>query len=106
MKSTLAIVQDATLRPITEIARKAGIEPDELERYGDLRAKVKLSIMDRLKAAKNGRVVIVTAITPTKAGEGKTTTSISLTQVLGKIGKTVVLALREPSMGPVFGVKG
>ncbi len=106
MKTALEIAHDAQLRPITDIAKAAGILPDELEQYGELRGKVKLSILDRLKTGKNGKVVIVTAITPTKAGEGKTTTSISLTMGLGKIGKKVMLALREPSMGPVFGVKG
>jgi len=106
MKTALEIAHDAKLRPITEIAKNAGILPEELEQYGELRGKVKLSILDRLKNGKNGKVVIVTAITPTKAGEGKTTTSISLTMGMGQIGKKVMLALREPSMGPVFGVKG
>ena len=85
---------------------EAGILPEEFEPFGQNRGKVKLSILDRLASRKDGKVIIVTAITPTKAGEGKTTTSISLTQGLGKIGKKVMLALREPSMGPVFGVKG
>jgi formate--tetrahydrofolate ligase len=93
-------------RPIAEIASAAGIQPDELESFGKVRAKINLSILNRLKSRPDGKIVIVTAITPTKAGEGKTTTSISLTQGLGKIGKKVVLALREPSMGPVFGIKG
>jgi formate--tetrahydrofolate ligase len=93
-------------RPIAEIASAAGIQPDELESFGKVRAKINLSILDRLKNRPDGRIIIVTAITPTKAGEGKTTTSISLTQGLGKIGRKVVLALREPSMGPVFGIKG
>jgi formate--tetrahydrofolate ligase len=106
MKTALEIAHDAKLHPITEIAQHAGILPEELEQYGENRGKIKLSILDRLASSRNGKVVIVTAITPTKAGEGKTTTSISLTQGLGKIGKKVVLALREPSMGPVFGVKG
>ena len=106
MKTALEIAHDAKLRPITEIAKNAGILPEELEQYGDVRGKVKLSILDRLSSAKNGKVVIVTAITPTKAGEGKTTTSVSLTQGLGQINKNVMLCLREPSMGPVFGVKG
>jgi formate--tetrahydrofolate ligase len=106
MKTALEIAHDAKLRPITDVAQQAGILPDELEQYGENRGKIKLSILDRLASAKSGKVIIVTAITPTKAGEGKTTTSISLTQGLGKIGKKVVLALREPSMGPVFGVKG
>lgn len=93
-------------RPIAEIAAAAGIQPDELESFGKVRAKINLSILDRLQSRPDGKIIIVTAITPTKAGEGKTTTSISLTQGLGKIGKKVVLALREPSMGPVFGIKG
>jgi formyltetrahydrofolate synthetase len=95
-----------TARPITDIAAAAGIQKDELETYGELRGKVKLSILRRLAGKADGKLVIVTAITPTKAGEGKTTTSIALTQGLGKIGKNVMLCLREPSMGPVFGVKG
>jgi formate--tetrahydrofolate ligase len=106
MKTALEIAHDAKLRPITEIAQHAGILPEELEQFGDVRGKVKLSILDRLSKGKNGKVVIVTAITPTKAGEGKTTTSVSLTQGLGQIKKNVMLCLREPSMGPVFGVKG
>jgi formate--tetrahydrofolate ligase len=106
MKTALEIAHDAKLRPITEIAKNAGILPEELEQFGDVRGKVKLSILDRLAKSKNGKVVIVTAITPTKAGEGKTTTSVSLTQGLGQIKKNVMLCLREPSMGPVFGVKG
>jgi formate--tetrahydrofolate ligase len=94
------------LRPITEIAAAAGIEPDELEIFGTARGKVRLSILRRLAGKADGKLVIVTAITPTKAGEGKTTTSIALTQGLGRIGSKVMLCLREPSMGPVFGVKG
>jgi formate--tetrahydrofolate ligase len=106
VKSGLEIAQEATLRPITEIAQRAGIADHELEPYGRYRAKVYLSILDRLADRPDGKLVITTAITPTKAGEGKTTTSISLTQGLGRIGKDVVLCLREPSMGPVFGIKG
>jgi formate--tetrahydrofolate ligase len=93
-------------RPIADIAAAAGVLPDELESFGKVRAKINLSILSRLANRPDGKLVIVTAITPTKAGEGKTTTSISLTQGLGKIGKQVVLCLREPSMGPVFGIKG
>lgn len=106
MKSGLEIAQEAQLQPITEIAEAAGILPDELEQYGKYKGKVDLSILERLKDKPDAKVVIVTAITPTKAGEGKTTTSLSLVQGLGKIGQKVVLALREPSMGPVFGIKG
>ncbi len=106
MKSGLEIAQQAELRPITEVAASAGIPDDVLEPFGRYRAKVDLSILDRLADRPDGKLVITTAITPTKAGEGKTTTSISLTQGMGKIGKDVLLCLREPSMGPVFGIKG
>ena len=106
MKSGLEIAQEAVLRPITDIAAAAGLEPDELELFGTYRAKVDLSVLQRLADRPDGKLIITTAITPTKAGEGKTTTSVSLTEGLGKIGKDVVLCLREPSMGPVFGIKG
>src|SRR5215467_4442825 len=100
MLSGLEIAQAA------EVAADIGIAPEELRPYGATRAKVSLSILDRLADRPDGKLIITTAITPTKAGEGKTTTSVSLTQGLGAIGKRVVLALREPSMGPVFGIKG
>ncbi|HEV8565074.1 MAG TPA: formate--tetrahydrofolate ligase [Actinomycetota bacterium] len=106
MKSGLEIAQDAELRPIAEVAESAGILPAELEPFGRYRAKIDPSIRDRLAGADDGKLIITTAITPTKAGEGKTTTSLSLTQGLGRIGKNVMLCLREPSMGPVFGIKG
>ena len=106
MRSSLEIAQDASLRPITDVAADAGIEPDELEQYGRYKAKVDLSIVDRLADRPDGKIVNVTAITPTPAGEGKTTTSVSLTQGLGALGRKAVLAIREASLGPVFGVKG
>lgn len=106
MKSGLEIAQQAALRPITEIAAAAGIEQDELEPFGRYRGKVSPSVLDRLKDRPDGKLIITTAITPTKAGEGKTTTAISLAQGLGKVGKNVAMCLREPSMGPVFGIKG
>ena len=106
MKSGLEIAQEAVLRPVGEVAEAAGIEAGELELYGTYRAKIDLSILDRLAGKPDGKLVITTAITPTKAGEGKTTTSVSLTQGLGHIGKDVMLCLREPSMGPVWGIKG
>jgi formate--tetrahydrofolate ligase len=106
MKSGLEIAQEATLRPIAEIAAEAGLEDHEVEHYGPYRAKVDLSTLDRMGDRPDGRLIIVTAITPTKAGEGKTTSSISLTQGLGRIGARVALCLREPSVGPVFGIKG
>jgi formate--tetrahydrofolate ligase len=106
MPSSLRIAQEAQLRPITQIAEAAGLEPDEVETYGRYKAKVDLSVLDRLADRPNGKLINVTAITPTKAGEGKTTTSVSLTQGLGHIGKDVALCLREASLGPVFGIKG
>ena len=106
MKSGLEIAQEATLLPITEIAARAGFTANEVEPYGKYRAKIELSAFDRLKDRPDGKLIVTTAITPTKAGEGKTTTSVSLTQGLGKLGKNVILALREPSMGPVFWIKG
>jgi len=106
VKSSLEIAQDAVLRPIMDIARDAGLEEDEVDLYGKYKAKIDLGVIDRLKDAPNAKVVCVSAITPTKAGEGKTTTSVSLTQGLGHIGKRPVLCLREPSLGPVFGIKG
>ena len=106
MPSSLRIAQEAALRPITEIAAAAGLEPEEIEQYGRYKAKVNLSVLDRLADRPNGKLVNVTAITPTKAGEGKSTTSVSLTQGLGHLGKKVALCLREASLGPVFGIKG
>jgi formate--tetrahydrofolate ligase len=106
MPSSLQIAQEATLRPITEIAAAAGLEPDEVDLYGRYKAKVSLSVLDRLADRPDGKLIDVTAITPTKAGEGKTTTSVSLTQGLGHIGKNVALCIREASLGPVFGIKG
>jgi formate--tetrahydrofolate ligase len=107
MKSGLEIAQEAPLRPIADVARDAGLRDDEIEPYGRAKAKVDAGrVLERLKDRPDGKIVIVTAITPTKAGEGKTTTSVGLTQGLGKLGKKVVLCLREPSMGPVFGIKG
>src|SRR6185503_7292356 len=95
MLSSLEIAQEATLRPIADVAEEAGIEPDELELYGRYKAKVDLSILERLADQPDGKIVNVTAITPTPAGEGKTTTSVALTQGLGQIGRRPVLALRE-----------
>ena len=106
LPSSLEIAQAATLRPIEEIASLAGLEPDEVEPYGRTKAKIDLSVLDRLAGTPDGKLVCVTAITPTKAGEGKTTTSVSLTQGLGHIGRQPVLCLREASLGPVFGIKG
>ena len=104
--SSLEIAQEAELRPISEIAASAGLEPGELDPYGQYKAKVSLSVLDRLASRADAKLVCVTAITPTKFGEGKTTTAVSLTQGLGAIGRKPVLCLREASLGPVFGIKG
>lgn len=107
MKSGLEIAQEAKLKHISEIAEIAGLLPEEYDTYGPTKAKITPGpVIQRLKDRPDAKIVVCTAITPTKAGEGKTTTSVSLTQGLGKIGKSVSLALREPSMGPVFGIKG
>jgi formate--tetrahydrofolate ligase len=106
MPSSLEIAQSAALRPIAEIAAEAGLEPDEVELHGRYKAKIDLAVLGRLAAKPDAKLVCVTAITPTKAGEGKTTTSVSLTQGLGHIGKRPTLCLREASLGPVFGIKG
>jgi len=106
MLSDLEIAQQAKLRPITEIASSIGIQAEELELYGNYKAKVKASILDRLKDRPQAKYIVVTAITPTPLGEGKTVTTIGLSQGLAKLGKKVITTLREPSMGPVFGIKG
>jgi formate--tetrahydrofolate ligase len=104
--SNLDIAQAHVLEPIADIAARYGLTEDEFDLYGRYKAKVDLSVVDRLQSSADAKLVCVTAITPTKAGEGKTTTSVSLTQGLGKIGRRPVLCLREPSLGPVFGIKG
>jgi formyltetrahydrofolate synthetase len=106
MPTSLDIAQQATLRPIVDLAADAGLLPDEIEQYGRYKAKVDLAVIDRLADRPNTKLVNVTAITPTPAGEGKTTTSVSLTQGLGRLGRDPVVCLREASLGPVFGVKG
>jgi len=106
MPSSLEIAQGAELRPIAEIAEAAGLLADEIEPYGRYKAKIDLGVLDRLAGRPDAKLIDVTAITPTKAGEGKTTTSVSLTQGLGHIGRSPVLCLREASLGPVFGIKG
>jgi formyltetrahydrofolate synthetase len=106
LRSSLEIAQNAAMQPIGDIAAAAGLLPDEVEPYGRHKAKIDLSVLDRLSGSPDGKLICVTAITPTKAGEGKTTTSVSLTQGLGHIGKRVALCLREASLGPVFGIKG
>ncbi|HZG35423.1 MAG TPA: formate--tetrahydrofolate ligase [Gaiellaceae bacterium] len=106
LPSSLEIAQSAVLRPIDEVAAAAGLLPEEVEPYGRTKAKVDLSVLDRLAGAPDGKLVCVTAITPTQSGEGKTVTAVSLAQGLGRTGRRSVLCLREPSLGPVFGIKG
>ncbi|MEA3285243.1 MAG: formate--tetrahydrofolate ligase [Synergistota bacterium] len=104
--SDIEIAQQAKMKPITEVAAQLGIEEDDLEHYGKYKAKVSYDLWNRIKDDEDGKLILVTAITPTPAGEGKTTTSVGLAQALAKLGKKTTLALREPSLGPVFGVKG
>lgn len=106
MKSDIEIARSSQMFPIQKIADRLGIGENELDLYGKYKAKLPLSLLDRLKARPNGKLVLVTAMNPTPAGEGKTTVSIGLAQALDELGRKVMLALREPSLGPVFGVKG
>lgn len=105
MKQDIEIVQEAKIKSIVEIAEMLGIKADDLEMYGKYKAKIPLHYIDE-ERIKNSRLILVTAITPTPAGEGKTTTSIGLAQALNKLGKKATVVLREPSLGPVFGIKG
>ena len=106
MLTDIEIAQQCTMKPITEIASELNIRPEELEPYGHYKAKLSDSLFDRLADRPNGKLVLVTAINPTPAGEGKTTTTVGLGQAMKKIGKNAIIALREPSLGPVFGIKG
>lgn len=106
MLTDIEIAQQAKMLPITQIAEKLGILDDEIEPYGRYKAKISDDVMKRLTDKEDGKLVLVTAINPTPAGEGKTTTTVGLGEAMAKIGKNAVLALREPSLGPVFGVKG
>ena len=106
MKTDIQIAQEATMEPIVNVAAKLGIEEDDLELYGKYKAKLSDDLMKRVKDNPDGKLVLVTAINPTPAGEGKTTTSVGLGQAFGKLGKKAILALREPSLGPCFGIKG
>ncbi len=105
-KSDIEIAQEAKMIPILEISKMLGFTDDEIDTYGKYKAKVNMEVFDRLKDKKNGKLILVTAITPTPAGEGKSTTTVGLGQALVKLGKSAVIALREPSLGPVFGIKG
>lgn len=106
MKTDIQIAQEAKMDHIKNIAAKAGIAEDELEFYGKYKAKLSDELWNRIKDNKDGKLVLVTAINPTPAGEGKTTTSVGLGQAMAKLGKNAMIALREPSLGPCFGIKG
>ncbi len=106
MKTDIQIAQEANLLPILEIAEKLGLEEDDLEQYGRYKAKISLSAYEKRKDKPDGKLVLVTAINPTPAGEGKTTTNVGLSMALNQIGKKAITTLREPSLGPSFGVKG
>jgi formate--tetrahydrofolate ligase len=106
MKTDIEIAQEAKMLPIAQVAAKLGVEDDEIEFYGKYKAKINLDIWNRLKDKSDGKLILVTAINPTPAGEGKSTTTVGLGQALSRIGKNACIALREPSLGPVFGVKG
>lgn len=106
MKSDIQIAQEATMKPITEVAESLGISFDELELYGKYKAKISDEYLNRIKSNPDGKLILVTAINPTPAGEGKTTTTVGLGQAFAKLNKKAIIALREPSLGPCFGIKG
>ena len=106
MKTDIQIAQEAEMLPIKEVAEKLGIGEDDLELYGKYKAKLSDELIERVKNQPDGKLILVTAINPTPAGEGKTTTSVGLGQAFGRLGKKAVIALREPSLGPCFGIKG
>ncbi|EGT3615898.1 formate--tetrahydrofolate ligase [Clostridium perfringens] len=106
MKNDIEIAQSAKMEPIINIAKKIGLGEDDIELYGKYKCKISLEAIDRLENNEDGKLVLVTAINPTPAGEGKSTVTVGLGQALNKIGKNAVIALREPSLGPVFGIKG
>lgn len=106
MLTDIEIAQNAKMKDINEIAASLGISSDEIDPYGHYKAKISDSVMERLKDKKDGKLILVTAVNPTPAGEGKTTVSIGLGESMHHIGKNAVIALREPSLGPVFGIKG
>ena len=106
MLTDIEIAQECKMKPIVEVAKKAGLDEDDLELYGKYKAKISADVWKRLANKEDGKLVLVTAINPTPAGEGKTTTTVGLGQAMHKMGKNTMIALREPSLGPVFGIKG
>lgn len=105
-KTDIQIAQETTMKNISEVAASAGIDENYVELYGSYKAKIDYTILEEKKSAEDGKLILVTAITPTPAGEGKTTTTVGLADGLKRIHKNVMVALREPSLGPVFGIKG
>ena len=106
MKTDIEIAQEAQMLPITEVVKEIGLTADDLELYGKYKAKISNEYLKKIEGNKKGKLILVTAINPTPAGEGKTTTSVGLGQAFGKLGKKAIIALREPSLGPCFGIKG
>ena len=106
MKTDIQIAQEAKMEHIKDVAARAGIEENELEFYGKYKAKLSDELWEKIKDREDGKLVLVTAINPTPAGEGKTTTSVGLGQAMAKLNKNAIIALREPSLGPCFGIKG
>ena len=106
MKTDIEIAQEAVLEPIVKVAERCGIPEEELELYGKYKAKISEEYIHSLQEKEDGKLILVTAINPTPAGEGKTTTTVGLGEAFGKLGKNAVIALREPSLGPCFGIKG
>ena len=106
MKTDIEIAQEAVMKPITEIAAKLDLTPDDLELYGKYKAKISEEYLKKIQDRPNGKLILMTAINPTPAGEGKTTTTVGLGEAFGRLGKKAVIALREPSLGPCFGIKG
>src|SRR2546430_16093769 len=106
MKTSLEIAQDAELKPIESIAERSGLLPEEFEPYGRHKAKVSLGVLDRMHDVPDGKLICVAGVTPTRAGEGKTTTAVSLTQGMGAIGRDPLLRLRQPPLRPVFCIQG
>ena len=106
MKTDIEIAQEAVMEPITKVAESIGIEADDLELYGKYKAKLSEEFLRKIQDRPNGKLILVTAINPTPAGEGKTTTTVGLGEAFGRMGKKAVIALREPSLGPCFGIKG
>ena len=106
MKTDIQIAQEAKLEPIVKVAQGLGISEDELELYGKYKAKLSEEYLEKISSNPQGKLILVTAINPTPAGEGKTTTSVGLGQAFGRLGKKALIVLREPSLGPCFGIKG